>query len=90
MNLPDLIERLTAISEELESEGVDTSNIEVLTGAQPNYPIASVILGVVGGNELETTESQLTRNTVWLPTDQVHGYGDRSPYAPRALWDMVP
>lgn len=89
MNLPDLVERLNAVMEELEAAGQSPADVEVLTGAQPTYPIAGAILGVVNGDELELTESPLTRNTVWLPTEFVGGYGERSPYAPRALWDMV-
>lgn len=89
MHLPELIEKLEGIMQDIIDAGGNPAEIEVLTGSQPSYPIAAALLGVVNGDELELTESPLTRNTVWLTTSYVSGHGERSPYAPRALWDMV-
>lgn len=89
MNLPDTIEKLMEIKEDLEAAGQDPGEIEVMVGSQPSYPIAEVVLGIVNGDELELTESPLTRNTVWMVSGNVSSLSERSPYAPRALWEMI-
>lgn len=89
MNLPDVIEKLMDIKEELEAAGQDPATVEMMVGSQPYHPIAGVVLGIVNGDELELTQSPLTRNTVWMVSCSVSSLSERSPYAPRALWEMV-
>lgn len=93
MKLDALIEDLLAIQEELKSQEIDTSEVDVLAGTQPTYPLTNVVLGAVHGetiqDEGETELRDPERKAVWLATDQVSSYSDYSPYAPKALWEVA-
>jgi hypothetical protein len=93
MKLDKLIEDLLAIQEDLRESGEDTSEVDVLAGIQPTYPLTSVVVGVVSGEELsDHTEHGLNddaRKAVWVATDQVSGSSKYNPYAPRALWEVA-
>jgi hypothetical protein len=93
LKLTELIEKLGEIRLDLEDAGVDVSEVEVLVGMQPTYPLTGVVLGVISGEELaDYIDGELAdeaRKAVWLATDQVNGYGRISPYAPRPLWEAI-
>lgn len=93
MKLDKLIEDLLAIQEELKDQEIDTSEVEVLAGTQPTYPLTNVVLGAVHGKTIEDEgETELRdpeRAAVWLATDQVSSYSDYNPYAPKALWEVA-
>src|SRR3546814_9544018 len=75
MKLDKLIEDLLAIQEDLRESDVDTSEVDVLAGTQPTYPLTNVVVGVVSGEELsDHTEHGLNedaRKAVWFATDGV-------------------
>lgn len=93
MKLDKLIEDLLAIQEELKFQEVDTSEVEVLAGTQPTYPLTNVVIGAVHGktieDESETSLGDDERAAVWLATDQVSSYSNYNPYAPKALWEVA-
>lgn len=93
MKLDKLIEDLLAIQEDLRESDIDTSEVDVLAGIQPTYPLTSVVLGAVMGEELsEHVEGELsedTRSAVWFATSQVDSCSKHSPYALKALWDVM-
>lgn len=92
MKLDKLIEDLLAIQEDLKESGVDTSEVDVLAGIQPSYPLTGVVLGAISGEELADHTEDLDdnmRRAVWVATDQVSSYSDYRPYAPRPLWEAV-
>jgi hypothetical protein len=93
MKLDKLIEDLLAIQEELQEQDIDTSEIDVLAGTQPTYPLTNVVLGAVHGqtiqDEGETELGDAERKAVWLATEQVSSWSDYRPYAPKALWEVA-
>lgn len=93
MKLDKLIEDLLAIQEELKAEGVDTSETDVLAGIQPTYPLTSVVVGAISGQELhdasENGIGENERKAVWVATDQVSSWSQYAPYAPKALWEVA-
>jgi hypothetical protein len=93
MKLDKLIADLLAIREDLESEGVDISEIEVLAGIQPSYPLTTIVMGAVSGEELsDHVDGGLDgheRHSVWLSTVQPGSSSVYNPYAPKALWDVA-
>jgi hypothetical protein len=93
MKLDQLIETLLEIQEDLKDSGVDTSEVDVLAGTQPTYPLTSVVLGAISGEVLaEHSDSELSedaRKAVWMATDQVDSFSSYSPYAPKALWEAI-
>jgi hypothetical protein len=93
MKLDRLIEDLLAIQEELKDNDVDTSEVDVLAGIQPSYPLTGVALGVIHGQTLADDQQielgEEERKAVWIATDQVSSYSKYNPYAPRALWEAV-
>jgi len=96
MKLDKLIEDLLAIQEELKEQDVDTSEVDVLAGIQPSYPLTGVVLGAVSGETLAEAVQEdggelddNMRRAVWVATDQVSSYSDYRPYAPRPLWEVV-
>lgn len=93
MKLDRLIEDLLAIQEELKEQDVDTSEVDVLAGIQPSYPLTGVVLGAISGETLaEHVDGELDdnmRRAVWVATDQVSSYSDYRPYAPRPLWEAI-
>jgi hypothetical protein len=92
MKLDKLIEDLLAIQEELKSNDVDTSEVDVLAGIQPSYPLTGVVLGAISGEDLAEHTEELDENfrkAVWVATDQVSSYSEYRPYAPRPLWEAL-
>jgi hypothetical protein len=93
MKLDELIERLTEIQQELQDADVDTSDVEVLAGTQPTYPLTNALVGAISGEDLqEASERELPdpeRKAVWLATEQVSSWSDYNPYAPKALWEAI-
>lgn len=93
MKLDKLIEDLVAIQDDLRESGVDTSTTDVLAGIQPSYPLTSVVLGAVSGEELaDHCDSEIAdnmRKAVWVATDQVSSSSQYNPYAPRPLWEVA-
>src|SRR3546814_19768986 len=88
-----LFRSLLAIQEDLRESDVDTSEVDVLAGTQPTYPLTNVVVGVVSGEELsDHTEHGLNedaRKAVWFATDGVSSHSKYNPYAPRALWEVA-
>lgn len=93
MKLDKLIEDLLAIQADLRDQDVDTSEVDVLAGIQPTYPLTSVVVGAVTGSDIdEAMESDLADNfkrAVWVATDQVGSWSEYNPYAPKALWEVA-
>lgn len=93
MKLDKLIEDLLAIQEELKEDDVDTSEVDVLAGIQPSYPLTGVVLGAIYGQTLaddqEIELGEAERKAVWVGTDQVSSYSQYNPYAPRPLWEAM-
>jgi hypothetical protein len=92
MKLDALIEKLQEIQEDLKESGIDTSEIDVLAGIQPSYPLTGVVLGAISGEELADHTEDLDENmrkAVWVATDQVSSYSQYQPYAPRPLWEAI-
>jgi hypothetical protein len=93
VKLDRLIEDLLAIQEELKDNDVDTSEVDVLAGIQPSYPLTAVALGVIHGQTLADDQQielgDAERKAVWIATDQVSSYSQYSPYAPRPLWEAI-
>jgi len=93
MKLDRLIEDLLAIQEELKANDVDTSEVDVLAGIQPSYPLTGVVLGAISGEDLaEHVDGELgdaERKAVWVGTDQVSSHSKYGPYAPRPLWEAL-
>lgn len=93
MKLDRLIEDLLAIQEELKENDVDTSEVDVLAGIQPSYPLTGVVLGAIHGQTLADDQQielgEAERKAVWIGTDQVSSYSKYNPYAPRPLWEAL-
>lgn len=93
MKLDELIEKLLEIQEDLKASDVDTSEVEVLAGIQPTYPLTGAVLGVISGEELsDHVEGELRepeRKAVWIATDQVGSWSEYNPYAPKPLWEAI-
>lgn len=94
MKLNELITKLTDIRDDLIESGVLTSEVQVLCGVQPSYPLTNVVVGVISGEELadyseERPLEDPEKKAVWLALDAVPTGGVHSAYAPRALWDAV-
>lgn len=94
MKLDKLIADLQAIAEDLESQDVALSDVEVLAGIQPTYPLTTVVLGAVSGEELsdhmERGLDEAGRKAVWISTSQgVDSFSPWTPYAPKALWEVA-
>lgn len=93
MKLDKLIEDLLAIQEELRENDVDTSEVDVLAGIQPTYPLTGVVVGVISGEDLnDHVEEGLRENerkAVWVATDQVSSVSQYNPYAPKPLWEAI-
>lgn len=93
MKLDKLIQDLLDIQEDMQSSGVDTSEVDVLAGIQPTYPLTGVVVGAVSGEELaDHCEDELAENmrkAVWVATDQVSSSSKYNPYAPKPLWEVA-
>lgn len=86
MSLDQLIERLQEIQRDLQDSDTDTSEIKVLVGIQPSYPLVCEITDIVFGEELDNPSKEDV-DVVWIGTDQIGGHADRSPYAPKEIWE---
>lgn len=93
MKLTELLQKLTEIAEDLEASGIDCSQVEVLAGVQPSYPLTNVIAGVITGQELDDYSDLRLKdpelNAVWIAADPVPSGSKYSAYAPRTLWDAL-
>lgn len=92
MKLDKLIEDLLAIQEDLRASEIDTSEVDVLAGIQPTYPLTGVVVGAISGEELADHCEDLPdnmRKAVWVGTDQVSSYSQYNPYAPKPLWEAL-
>lgn len=94
MMLSELIGKLQEIEEDIAASGIMTSQVQVLCGVQPSYPLTNVVVGVISGEELadysdERPLGEPEQKAVWLALDSVPNGGLHSAYAPRALWDAV-
>jgi hypothetical protein len=93
MKLLELIEKLEEIRDDLAGPGVDLSDVEVLAGIQPTWPITALVLGAVSGEVVaDYADGEINdeaRKAVWLVTDGVHHSSKIPAYAPKALWDAV-
>lgn len=94
MKLTELLQKLTEIAEDLEESDIDCSQVDVLAGVQPSYPLTNVISGVISGEVLadycdERPIGDDERAAIWIAVSPVHGGSKYSAYAPRPLWDAV-
>jgi hypothetical protein len=94
MKLDKLLADILSIADDLETEGIDIKEVDVLAGIQPTYPLTTVVVGVVSGEELsdhiETGLPDPERKAVWLATTNgISGTSSYNPYAPKALWEVV-
>lgn len=93
MKLDQLIEDLLAIQAGLQEEEIDTSEVDVLAGIQPSYPLTAVVLGAIYGQDLSVDHrvemGEHERKAVWVATDQVSSSSKYNPYAPKPLWEAA-
>lgn len=91
--LTELIEELQFIADQLEQDGIEPSEVVVLVGQQPSYPLTAEIVNVVSGENVaqEAGDSGQEidgnfKDAVWIATSEVGSYSDFRPYAPKAVW----
>lgn len=93
MKLDKLIADLQAIAEDLESQDIALSDVDVLAGTQPTYPLTNVVVGVVSGEELSDHVDHglpsAERKAVWFATGPLSSLSKYNPYAPKVLWEVA-
>ncbi len=94
MTLDDLIDTLNEI------RAHSSGDRPVLVGIQPSWPLALHLSGVADGMDLDPDEdvdgmdldpdedADETQEPVWLAVSDSHP-SDRSPYAPRSIWEVA-
>lgn len=95
-SLAKLQELVNDAVEAYEASDIDPDEIEVLAGIQPNYPLTMAVAGTVTADEVleyqrpdSEADNASPDKVFWIVTSDGPGSYDRSPYAPRALWEIL-
>lgn len=95
MKLDELLEKIEAQVTDYLDSGIDPSEVEVLLAIQPSYPLTMSIAGMVSDEEVEEASeppleaTQDSEKVFWIAASDGPGSYNRSPYAPRAIWEVL-